>query len=146
MSEDHVKFFLPSKYFQRQRTSNGMSRGTCEAILKKAFGLYDSDLDRLMRGHTEGFTIVCRPSQFARFIVYRADANECINGVKDLKPELFKPRNLYTELSEQFSVSECTVKGLARALGYAHGGDSHVAGPQCNFVDVSKNPHTYSDC
>ncbi len=41
-----------------------------------------------MEDNPKGFHITCRQDQFARFIIYRYHANECINGVKDLQPNI----------------------------------------------------------
>jgi hypothetical protein len=42
-------------------------------------------------------TIVCRPSQFARFLIYRNDAGGR-NLFKELKPELFTPEAPKSEI------------------------------------------------
>jgi hypothetical protein len=42
-------------------------------------------------------TVVCRPSQFARFLIYRND-NGGKNSFKELKPELFVPEPNKTEM------------------------------------------------
>jgi hypothetical protein len=38
-------------------------------------------------------TIICRPSQFARFLIYRNDEGGR-NGFKELEPELFTPEEV----------------------------------------------------
>ncbi len=88
MSRDRIKFFLPSIYFQAQnrQTPNGLSRDRMAGVLTKAFGLTHMDSCNLMLEKSEGFDIVCRPSQFARFIVLRMDAGCGVNGIKNLHP------------------------------------------------------------
>ena len=143
-----IKFFLPSRYFVRTRTdrnSNAMRRETCINVLLKSFGVpYKNSPTHpgtawadVMAQHHEGFSIVCTPAQFGYFIMYRYDADECINGIKDLRPEPYKHEDVYDRLANQFSVPKCTVKGLARALGYHNGDESHCVKPTCNVVDVS---------
>lgn len=141
-----IKFFLPSRYFVQTRTAhnnNAMRRETCVRVLREAFGQVPDRLGQpigwatVMSQHNEGFSIVCTPAQFGYFIMYRYDADECINGIKDLRPEPYKHEDVYDQLANQFSVPKCTVKGLARALGYHNGDESHCVKPTCNIVDVS---------
>lgn len=142
-SKDRVKFFLAPRYFQIKQTSNGMCRSTCIEILRRAFGpppgpTVGNTWATEMAKHSGGFWITCRPSQFARFIVYRCDADECINGVKDLNPTLVDAESdLYEELGKQFSIPRSMVRDLALALGYADGDDGHAV--QQQSIDVSGN-------
>ncbi len=121
MSKDRVRFFLPHRYFQNsaRNGNNRMSRDTCKDVLCKAFGMSRSESDHMMRWHPEGFTILCRPSQFGRFIVYRYDTNECINGVKDLQPEVIPKPDVYDDVSRITGVERDSVKRVATALGYS---------------------------
>lgn len=138
---DLVKFYLPFRYFQTRPGSNGMCRSTCVTILTKSFGLCDADWNRLMCEQPDGLWIVSRADQFGKFIVLRHDANECINGVKDLKCQMYNPDAEYDRIAHQFKLPTCTLKGIARALGYLHGDDSHTVGADCrnsNVTDVSK--------
>ena len=85
ISRDRVKFTLTETVLCR----NGM-----DDVLNKAFNInirtamsylcYEKDYA------SKALTIICRPSQFARFLIYRNDA--CINNVfKAMNPELFIP-------------------------------------------------------
>jgi hypothetical protein len=77
-----------------------MRAETCQKVLKRAFNMSFSESRMLMAKNSyNGFQIVCRPSQFARFIVYRFDTDECINGIKDLAPELFTPTTVYDDVA-----------------------------------------------
>ena len=95
-SRDRVKFFLPSRYFvrNRSRNSNGMDRRDCQDVLHQAFNIGDDRSRDLFEREPEGFWIVCRPSQFARFIVLRAQVIARaggVNGISDLQTSLFVP-------------------------------------------------------
>ena len=100
-SKDRVRFFLPPKYFSdnSRLSASTMGRSTCKRILLQAFGMDNGESERMIQNHSDGFTILCRPSQFARFIVYRHDANECINGIKDLRPEIVPKMDVYDKVA-----------------------------------------------
>lgn len=78
MSRDRVKFFVGPRYFG----------DSLPDILSRAFGGTKSHWRLTMEDSEEGLMFVCRPSQFARFIVHRHDLFQGVNGVKDLAPEL----------------------------------------------------------
>jgi hypothetical protein len=152
MSKDRVTFFLPPRYFQSgspSRSSNGMCKTTCASVLARAFGAPGENLDDrtaaaawlgVMAQYPAGFRVVCRPSQFARFIVYRADADECINGIKDLAPVLGKPRDTsktyYDEVAAKTGVEHYKVCNVLNAAGV----HNYVVKAEGEF-DVSGNPH-----
>ena len=149
MSHDRVKFFLPSRNFNGRQ--GGFSKGTMKRVLWKAFGMSERTSDGLMCENFQGFWIICRPSQFARFIIYRAETGEGINGIKDLQPELFVPepkRDAYDLLSEAAGLGSQgfrMAKSVAGALGLTEDDirdklcfDSRAAEPV--VFDVSKNP------
>lgn len=117
-SKDRVRFFLPGKYFQRHSTgTSSMERSVCKGILKRAFGLSSNDSHHLMQEWPEGFWITCRPSQFARFIVYRNDHGACINGIKDLRPKLVPEEpDVYSQLAETTGVCRQDVKAVLMAV------------------------------
>ena len=104
MSRDRVRFTLPPNHYQDYVTpprkssrngsslSSGFSANTMVGILRGAFGMDREECLRLFeagRSSGAGFGIVCRPSQFARFIILRYQAREGINVVSTLEPELF---------------------------------------------------------
>ena len=83
MSRDRVRFTL---------TPNVL--GKCwqgySEVCRRAFG------QGLQGDCTEGIDIICRPSQFARFLIYRSEAIHCrkikgCNTFNELKAELFTP-------------------------------------------------------
>jgi hypothetical protein len=84
---DNIDFVLPPRYFQPHSTANGMERCKCLKVLKECFGLFDGTWETLMQNNSgTGFHIVCRPDQFARFIIRRHQIGNCINGIRDLDP------------------------------------------------------------
>lgn len=84
--KDRVLFRLPSHYFCGGR--QGMGRNECKKVLYEAFGLSVCASEDLMEVHSVGFRILCTSAQFGRFIVYRHKYGNCINGIRDLEPEL----------------------------------------------------------
>ncbi len=145
-NEDRVRFFLPSRYFHSGHSDNsgGMCRATCVKIFRKAFDICTTDGRHLTNNNEQGFEIVCRPDQFARFIVLRYQAGECVNGIKDLTPKFFRgpidPPDVYDEVVEQFNVPRNVAVGIARKLGYYFKDDSHCVKPKPHVVDVSDRP------
>ena len=83
MSRDRVKFNLPSV----------SSTHRCEyaRILVDAFGITCSKADTLAGSMYKEHTIVCRPSRFARFLIYRNNSG-IPNEFKALNPVLFTPQ------------------------------------------------------
>ena len=85
MSKDRVRFTL---------TGSMLCKCRMEGVLNKAFNInvktaesylnYDKDHD------SKTVVIICRPSQFARFLIYRNEA-DIDNSFKAIKPELFTP-------------------------------------------------------
>lgn len=85
MSRDRVSFEIGEGYFCSRSRQNKMSE-----VLERAFGISESEIDCQIR--TNGCVqIVCRPSQFARFLIWRNDAG-INNGFKDLQAKLFTPK------------------------------------------------------
>ena len=156
MSLDRVKFYLASRYFQAHHTDNGMHREVCKKILTKAFGYPTgkrcaSSWTQVMDRGPGGFYIVCRPSQFARFIVYRNEDGNCINGIRDLEPGLFLPKpkkDVYTRLAEMVEnrVDRHTVKRITDILGHTENSlERALRAGECHededvVIEVSKNP------
>lgn len=79
-SVDRVKFKLTLNY-----TSESPS--DCQRVVSKAFNVTQEKARTLLEQEA---TIVCRPSQFARFIIMRNEAG-ITNWVKNLNAELFIP-------------------------------------------------------
>ena len=115
---DRVRFFLPKMYFQTRVTFKGMSKNTCLSILCLAFDMTLAESEHLMRVYPDGFSIVCRPDQFADFIIRRNDAGECINGIKDLDPKYVKSSSIddpYDCIARCTDVSRDDVKRVLQA-------------------------------
>lgn len=122
VSKDRVQFHLAMRYFQPHQTSNGMQRSTCIAILVECFGHTADYWQRMIHHKSEGFDIVCRPSQFARFIILRHEKGDCINGIRDLAPKLQQPLTLYDRIGAIADCSADTAKRVMLAAGYSSGG------------------------
>jgi len=91
MSQDRVKFTIPASRLSRD--SNGdLMRG----VVSKAFG------ECLGRCKWGDVTIICRPSQFARFLIYRNEAG-LQNMFNELNAVLFTPEERQDTV---FDVSE----------------------------------------
>jgi len=135
MSQDRVRFFLPYRYFQTRPSSNAMSRDTCVRVLVQAFGNTACFWRSQMERHTDGFWIRCRPSQFARFIVHRHDADECINGVKDLRPAIVGEHDPYQRVADATGVDRNSVKRVLLAACW------EPSACQDDEFDVSCNRH-----
>lgn len=128
VSKDRVRFFLPPRYFSLSQApgrhfspgSSGMSRETCVDILKRVFHMDSAESHMMMHHNPTGFTIICRPSQFARFIVLRHTAGECINGIRDLVPELVDPSAVdpYRCVADKSGVSLDDVRCVLNAVGF----------------------------
>ncbi len=138
----YVRFFLAPRYFASNKNSgsNSMHRDTCVDILGRCFGPpceNGSWRSRMIEQHN-GFHILCTPAQFGEFIIERYDANECINGIKDLKPEvhLCKPLTptLYSQVAEETGITRFVVQ---RVLAAAKIADSIIGKP--TYIDVTEN-------
>ena len=62
MSRDRVHFTIPS---------NLLHKNTIQACIEETLGLSNRDNLRTMARNDEDLHIICRPSQFARFVVLR---------------------------------------------------------------------------
>ncbi|MEE8608960.1 MAG: hypothetical protein V3S55_15255 [Nitrospiraceae bacterium] len=138
MSKDRVKFFLCGRYFTNGQSQSGMTRERCIPIILKAFGMPRNLVHAVMDGSPQGFWIVCRPSQFARFIVYRHESGQCINGIKDLEPELIDPPSpltLYQQVANKVRM-DYEVVSLVLNAAKVHDGEVPCA---VDTIDVSRN-------
>jgi hypothetical protein len=80
MSKDRVEFTLMGNGRDEQPTIRAAAR---------AFGLQLNDACKLVKANCgTGTRMRCRPSQFARFIVYRVEEGLAVNQVKALSPKL----------------------------------------------------------
>lgn len=78
-SRDRVSFTIPSCQLSLAFSSQPM-----RSLLVEVFELRMDEIPQ-----TGDFTIVCRPSQFARFLILRNDRG-LPNSFKELKPILFE--------------------------------------------------------
>jgi hypothetical protein len=87
MSTDRVRFTVPAtriwkeSSYRQETTTQRKYRN----LLKECFGLTENELPR-----GGDLVVVCRPSQFARFIVRRYEIDEIQNQFSELKPELIE--------------------------------------------------------
>lgn len=68
---------------------NALAKSGMADLLQEVFGISSSELCA-HKDYCDGITIVCRPSQFARFLILRND-RDMPNGFKELNPVLFVP-------------------------------------------------------
>ncbi len=118
MSKDRVRFTLASRYFQGHTSPNGMLKETCKTVLLKVFGMTHRESENLMFNQTHGFDIICRPSQFARFIILRHEMGNCINGIRDLEPKLIEVPDMYAEIADATGVDREAVRRVLNEVGY----------------------------
>lgn len=140
MSKDRVRFFVGNRYYDNCR--DGANYSDTQRVLLKAFGISLNESHKLMDG-TSGFWIVCRPSQFARFLIYRNEAG-LKNGFMDLAAKL-QPAcgaDPITQLAADASVSFMLTQRVVQALGMSKDDVwSKIGGHECyTEVDVSKYP------
>lgn len=86
MSKDRVKFRLPSHYWEK---------AGFKTLLTEAFNINEDQQHILYRSAVDSARqyaeVVCRPSQFARFLILRQDTPGFQNMFKELHAELFTP-------------------------------------------------------
>jgi hypothetical protein len=136
MSKDRVKFYIHPTYFQYNKLYS---------VLERAFGISANEARGYLNNY--GITIICRPSQFARFMIYRNDAG-IKNGFMDLKPELIEPQEKQDPLdllAEAAKISRHDAANVARFMQIT-GQDildrlSLNKRGQSKEIDVSENPH-----
>lgn len=85
MSRDRVRFFLHYRYYGSEM---------CD-VMQRAFGIDVATFQELRGANEGGFWVLCRPSQFARFMIYR-DGAGVVNGFKDLNAVLIKQEQKIT--------------------------------------------------
>lgn len=118
------------------------------SVLAQAFGMTGHQSGQYMTGAYGGFFIVCRPSQFARFLIFRNEAG-IKNGFMDLQATLYvpePPRDIYTILAEKAGITRDQAKRGALALGFSgrraledQMGETVCDGPP--EIDVSRNKY-----
>lgn len=134
MSRDRVRFFIGDRYFALPNAKIKIGN-----VMAKAFGLSAMRVDGWMRG--DGFWVTCRPSQFARFLIYRNEVG-ITNGFMDLHAELVPARtdDVYDMLAAKAGVTRAAAKSVAQALSYGLRDVEGAMLAQFTEVDVSGNP------
>jgi hypothetical protein len=119
-----------------------------QEVLKKAFDMSMRYSQGYMAGTYDGFYIICRPSQFARFVIYRNEVGQK-NGFMDLQAKLFTPEPKKTPmeaLAARAGVDPYLAQRVIRAMGmgdcdlkaYISSAEDCDGPPE---VDVSMNKH-----
>lgn len=107
MSKDRVRFFIRENYYGNK----------LQKIFQQAFDLDYEETAGLMRRWRCGFWIVCRPSQFARFMIFRNEVG-LQNGFKDLKPKLVPAKeSVHTRVANCIGVDATVVNQVIQAFG-----------------------------
>ncbi len=141
MSHDRVRFFISDNYYNTQH-----KKETLLDVLKQSFDLNKAPLGHYMAGCYGGFYIICRPSQFARFLIFR-NAAGIKNGFIDLQADLYVPEpklSPFDALSKKAGVDPTSVKKVVNAMGLGRN-DVETAleddgdGPPA--IDVSMNKY-----
>lgn len=133
MSKDRVQFSLGYRYFQNSKIFT---------VLLQAFGIPQNSVP--VPEEDRSLLITCRPSQFARFMIYRNEAG-LQNGFKDLHVELIEEPEIpdaYETLADRASMSRDDVKMVVQILGFnAEWLGRRLTGQSSNrSIDVSRNP------
>lgn len=86
MSTDRVKFTIPMYYESTPSKKKKMQR-----ILQSAFDISFRESNDMFNSGCGDPVIICRPSQFARFLIYR-HAIGLQNQFKELEAELYEEK------------------------------------------------------
>lgn len=99
MSKDRVRFSIPVNRLLRSEA--GCSANKYFEVVCSTLGMSFNQLNKALDNsqcsprHMEWadrIHFICRPSQFARFVIARNDAGLC-NAFKEIQPELFTPED-----------------------------------------------------
>ena len=119
MTQELFKFFLPHRYFQCRSNGSGMSRDNCQKVLNKAFNMTYNKSGCMMDNNPNGFSIICRPEQFARFIIHRRYSDCQVNGVRDLNLEQIEKFDIYEHWSECIGEHRALIKKITSCMGFS---------------------------
>ena len=134
MSKDRVRFHIGDRYFRTLGDKSWMGK-----VMARAFGISALASKSWLRG--DGVWITCRPSQFARFLIYRNEAN-ITNGFMDLHAELVQETpNAYDMLAEIAGITHDQAKRVSLALHYGGPQDimDRIRPEPVGELDVSAN-------
>lgn len=119
--QEHVRFRMARRYFLGNSTRNGMDKETGAKVCANAFGMHVEDVKRIMAANPDGFFVLCRLDQFAHFIIERFTIGNCINGIRDLAPQLLteerKPETLYDRVQAKFGLARHVVTNVLDFVG-----------------------------
>lgn len=118
-----IRFFLPPHYHQAPSdnpyrhhfNTNGMTRDICAEVLERAIPLKKHvgnspriSWERVLKQNKDGFFILCNDDQFGRFIAFRHLIGRCVNGIRDLDPEVLDRDEAYIDI--QLQVNDALVQ------------------------------------
>jgi hypothetical protein len=86
MSKDRVRFYIKNYYFKECRDF--------KKVLRESLGVLDltfHEMANVASGEKGEVEVICRPSQFARFLIHRSGVVNN-NRFQELRAELFVPR------------------------------------------------------
>ncbi len=133
MNKDRVRFHIRDHYFNSQERRMKMGN-----LMARAFDMSAMAADSWMHG--DGFWVTCRPSQFARFLIYRNEAG-ITNGFKDLHAKLVDGRkqDIYDVLARKAGVNHETAKRVSQALSFNAGDVEAKLTVRFSELDVSED-------
>lgn len=133
MSKDRVRFFIGDRYFALPSAKIMIGK-----VMARAFGISAMASDSWLRDG--GVWVTCRPSQFARFLIYRNEAG-ITNGFMDLHAELVAVRtdDIYDVLAAKAGVTRHEAKLVSQALSFGSGDVEQKLRARFTELDVSKN-------
>lgn len=97
MSKDRVEFKLPCNYSYSNPAKKVTKNQALIDATHKVLGLTREEMQKAIDG---GWTIRCRPSQFARFLIIRNNAG-LPNSFKELNPKLVPGTKDVLDVSER---------------------------------------------
>jgi hypothetical protein len=117
--KDRIQFFLPGRYFlDKCNHHNGMQKQDMAVAFEKAFGVSQMAFMQLTSENKHGFDIICRPSQFGRFMVFRYEIGYGINGMKDLEPKLMVPEDMPAKIARVSGICREHVEKVINTLKF----------------------------
>jgi len=113
-----IKFCIPASRFENVTEGVGLA-----GVLSQAFDIrYAEVLRHKQTRHCRGMIILCRPDQFAMFLIYRNDKG-LTNGFKELHPEIVhlneRRNDAYDSLAEKVGITREQAKLAALMLNFS---------------------------
>lgn len=127
--DNRVRFFISYKYLQNK---------AIYPVMRQSLGLDDSVARELYRQQANGFWVICREEQFARFMIYRNNAG-IQNGFMDLKADIVPAcGDIYERIASAAGVDRGVVKKVLLALNYSRATVEERLEMRTAEVDVSQ--------